>query len=337
MDAAAVVDRLGLDESVRGWLEEAAALPLPEGGVPLPGRAGAAAALAPFAPAERDAAELLEAWPDPTWPLEAWWLLERMYARVAADIAADRREWRAWPNLVAAEDVRARCAVVYALAAAVPLLDAVYDRHGIPPQVRSATLGDIGRHIGHTRAMFGRLGLETATWAALHFRAGLFELGRLQYEPATLFTAGAVTWYGPGEAAGLGPELAEGAPALRLHIPADGPLDPPSVQRSLDAARGFFRSCFAADYPVATCTSWLLDPQLADHLPPSSNILAFQRRFTLVEADAPGDADVFRFVFRMPEVDPERAPTRTTLERAAAGHVRSGGSWRVRTGWLRLA
>ncbi|MFC4561748.1 acyltransferase domain-containing protein [Nocardiopsis mangrovi] len=337
MDAAAVVDRFGLDESARVWLEEAAALPLPEGGVPLPVRARAAEALAPFAPSRRDAAELIEAWPDPAWPVELWWLLERMYARVAADLAEGRREWRSWPNLIAAEDVRVRCAVVYALAAAVPLLEAVYDRHGVPEEVRAATLRDIGRHIGHSRAMFGRLGLETVTWAALHFRAGLYELGRLQYEPATLSTAGAVRWYGSGAAAGLGPELAEGAPALRLHIPVGGPLDAPSVQRSLDAARGFFRSCFAADYPVATCTSWLLDPQLADHLPESSNILAFQRRFTLVEADAPGDADVFRFVFRMAEVDPARTPARTTLERAAAGLVRSGGSWRVRTGWLRLA
>src|SRR5690606_4525625 len=81
---------------------------------------------------------------------------------------------------------------------------------------------------------------------------------------------------------------------------------------------------------------WLLDPQLAEYLPEGSNILAFQRLFRLVERGAPGDADVFRFVLSMPEVDPRRAPRGSRLERAAADHVAAGRHWRVRTGWLRL-
>ncbi|MFD0776453.1 acyltransferase domain-containing protein, partial [Streptomonospora algeriensis] len=209
-------------------------------------------------------------------------------------------------------------------------------RSRVPASVSAATLADTGRHVAQTRAMFGCLGLETATWIALHFRCGLYELGRLQYEPDRVQAGGEARRSSPEEAAARGPELVCGAPVLRIHIPVDGPLDPGRVEESLARARSFFAECFGADYPVAACSSWLLDPQLAEYLPETANILAFQRRFTLVEGAAPGDADVFRFVLGMPEVDTDRAPQRTRLEKAAVQHLRSGRHWRVRTGWLRL-
>ncbi|MBB6171816.1 hypothetical protein HNR23_001876 [Nocardiopsis mwathae] len=336
MDVDAVVRRFDLDEDMRGWLEQAAALPLPEGACPLPPRSGAGAALAPFGLSAQDEAELVGLWPDGTWSPELLWLVERMYARLRADLAAGSGEWRHWPPLPEVADARARCTPVFAFAAAVPALRAWYDRNGVPWEVGAVTLRDVGRHVGHNRTMFGRVGLEVASWIALPFRGGLFELGRLQYEPARLVEQGAVTWYAAEEAAGAAPELAHGAPALRLHIPSGGRLDAGGIDASLARARGFFASCFGVDYPVATCTSWLLDPQLAEYLAPDSNILAFQRRFTLVERSAPGNRDVFRFVFRRPDVELEGVPLRTRLERAAVAHVRAGRRWEVRTGWLRL-
>ncbi|AQZ64596.1 unnamed protein product [[Actinomadura] parvosata subsp. kistnae] len=52
-----------------------------------------------------------------------------------------------------------------------------------------------------------------------------------------------------------------------------------------------------------TCGSWLLDDQLRAYLPAGSHILAFQRRFRL-------------------------------LERAVADHLAAGGTWYGRVGWL---
>lgn len=49
-----------------------------------------------------------------------------------------------------------------------------------------------------------------------------------------------------------------------------------------------------------------------------------------------GDRDVFRFVFDMPRVDPDAIDPATSLERAAVDLIRSGGHWRVPTGWLRM-
>ncbi len=319
---------------LRDWLAatpDGAGVPGP---APLPGRAHAHETLAPFALAPADEAELVALWPDEPWPQQLRRLVDRMYAQLVAD--QQLRRWRRWPRLVDVGDDRVRATPVFAFAAAVDLLRRQHQRIGVPDGVTAATLADVGRHVTHTRQMFGHLGLETATWIALHFRSRLFELGRLQYEPAVLAHEGPVSWYDARQAAEMGPEFAPGAPVLRLHIPAEGPLDPEAIERSLRGARAFFAERTGVDYPLASCTSWLLDPRLAHALGPNSNIAAFQRRFTLVGAASPGDADVFRFVFRMAEVRPERAPQNTRLERAVVRHLRDGGSWHVRTGWLRL-
>ncbi|MFC7327033.1 acyltransferase domain-containing protein [Marinactinospora rubrisoli] len=334
MDLDVVRERLGLPERLHPWLDRLTAVAVTDTGVPLPGPEGADAALGPFALSERDRAELTAMWPGPGWGPERWWLLERMYALVAADLGAT--DWREWPSLMDAADARVRCAPVFAFAAATPLLRAAHARDGVPAEVTAATLADVGRHVAKTRVMFGRSGLEVAAWVALHYRGGLYELGRLQYERAVLRTQGAVRWYEPEEAQRFGPELAPGRPVLRLHIPQTGPLTPEAVDASLARARGFFADRFGVDYPVATCTSWLLDPQLAGHLPETANILRFQRRFTLLDGGSDGDSDVFRFVFQRPEVAPDAVVGSSRLERAILGHLRAGGHWRVRTGWLRL-
>src|SRR5439155_1415026 len=81
------------------------------------------------------------------------------------------------------------------------------------------------------------------------------------------------------------------------------------------------RPFFARHFPetptrLGICTSWLLDPQLAEYLAPDSNVVRFGRRFTLVGDGYDGNAVVLRFVFHRitPQIDD--LPQRTTLERA---------------------
>ena len=88
----------------------------------------------------------------------------------------------------------------------------------------------------------------------------------------------------------------------------------------------------------------MLDPQLAEYLPATSRIVAFQRRFTLYdEAPEPvtdgrtaGDRSVLTFVFRQPGVTLDELPQDTTLRRAAVAHLRAGRHWAQRSGWLTL-
>ena len=88
---------------------------------------------------------------------------------------------------------------------------------------------------------------------------------------------------------------------------------------------------------MGTCGSWLMDEQLAEYLPSDSNILRFQRRFTIDSGwSVQGDDDVVRFVFGQLPDTLDELPQRTTLQRAVVQHLRDGRHWYIRQGWLAL-
>ncbi|MDT0330243.1 acyltransferase domain-containing protein [Nocardiopsis lambiniae] len=338
MDADIVADRLGLAEDERRWLIAAHELPEPVEPLVVPQGEDARRVWDEFALAEEDRAELARLWPGPGgagWSPEVWFVVEGMYRRLAADADLPVGSWVDWPALVGHGDPRVRSASLVAFAARVPAQYAAHGALGVDPAVTRATLADVGVQTARSRRMYGRSGVETASWVAAQFRGRLFWVGGLQLEPAVLGDQGGVEWYPEGEAAGLGVGMAVGDPVLRLHIPTGG-LDPVSVTDALGRARPFARAHLGIDPVVATCTSWLLDPRWGEVLGEGSNIVSFQRRFTLVGRGQPGEADVFRFVFGMSEVDVVAAPRRTRLERAAVERVEGGGGWQVRTGWLPL-
>ena len=140
-------------------------------------------------------------------------------------------------------------------------------------------------------------------WIEVVWSGRLAELGRLQFED-----------HGDG--------------VLDVHIPETGlPLDPAACDASFARAREVY-----PHHHTAQCTSWLLDPQLADVLPPASNIVRFQRRFELRNDGRDGTDDVLRFVFHTYDRNLDRLQPSTTLERALVERMREGGTWRVPTG-----
>ena len=125
-----------------------------------------------------------------------------------------------------------------------------------------------------------------------------------------------------------------------LHIPESGPLDDAAVEASLERLRTEWPGWFGSRPERAECASWLLDPQLARMLPPTSNIVRFQRRFTLVDGGSVDDDEPLYFVFRRRGVELPAGlsdlPRETSLQRAIVDHLagrwslaRSGGAgWR---------
>ena len=82
---------------------------------------------------------------------------------------------------------------------------------------------------------------------------------------------------------------------------------------------------------------FLLDPQLRTYLPPDSNIVRFQDRFTLAYVSTEkADQDVLSFVFGNDQLPLDQLPQRSTLERAVVAHLRSGGHWHLGRGWFEL-
>lgn len=223
-------------------------------------------------------------------------------------------------------DLAGKFAGALACLACVPALRRWHRGRGIPANITWDTLADLPRNAGIYARMAGAPGFSEANWLSLHLRGLLYELGRLQF---------ARTTDGLGDAAAVPFDGRE--PVLGVHIPESGPMTDAACDASFAAARDFFPRHFPRErYRYAVCGSWLLDPQLAEYLPAGSNMVRFQRRFTLMPGAFPADGVVLGYVFRRTELDLDALPQRTTLERAFVQHLRDGRHWEARSGWLEL-
>lgn len=223
------------------------------------------------------------------------------------------------------------CPLLYAYAAmgVAPRTRARNGALGIDPAITTATLWDIGHQIPLHQRLYGSPGMGKGYWITHHLASHLFRLGRLQFQRA---------W--PKHLTGLVPA---GAAVLDVHIPEDGRLSLQACDESFATARAFFARHFPADGARwFVCSSWLLDPQLAEILPEDSNIVSFQRRFQRVTVDRARSGLVFEFVFYRPDLDraehPDvsELPRRTRVERALIEHYESGGRIYPGTGVIAL-
>ncbi|BCJ35656.1 hypothetical protein Athai_31590 [Actinocatenispora thailandica] len=307
-----------------GWLAELAAATGPD--VALPDETEARRLLTLMQIPAGDHAEALAAAPDPDRDPQLWWLLQHG-RRLLAERLGDQAPLARWPELPDRLGAAGRWFYLWTFLAATPQLLAYHQRHGVDAAVSAATLADLGSKAVLRRRTRGAPGLDKQDWFTLHHRGLLYALGRLQFNVSRI----------RDEAA----DLAPGTPCLGTHIPETGPMTPADCDASFAAAPEFFAAHFGTRYRIATCTSWLLDDQLAEYLPAGSNILRFQRRFRLVDepfaASLDGDANVLEFVFRRVDPDLDALPRDTTLQRAVVDHLRAGRHWRVRTGYLHLA
>jgi hypothetical protein len=288
---------------------------------------------------EPDRPVILDALPAPGAEPELWWLLERAYHQVQADVG----QWDApigpRPGLPAEMGAQGRCFWIHAYLAAVADVRRWHAERGVPDDVSWATLADLGRHIRSYRRRTGTTGFDSQFWLTAHFRGALYELGRLQFNPYHLLSgpAGPLFWYDETEIERRGDGFRPGDPALGVHVPEVGPLTPDSVDESLAAVRPFFSAHFPEHrFRVVTCTSWLLDEQLAEYLPSTSGIVRFQSRFEMIPGVREMDEVVFRYVFGDVPRSLDDAPQDTELERAVVRHVRAGRHWNLRTGYLEV-
>ena len=288
----------------------------------LPDRAYLPAIFERLAIALEDQQEILVAWPSPE-NFEVWRSLERAYGTLVKDLGGFAP--LELPGPAVGSTPLGRYFFVYVYLAALADVRRFHRQRGIPDEISWATLADLGRNLKRDRLLLGDGGLRTSGWLTLHFRGALYQLGRLQFNRMNV------------RAAHVAGAFREGEVALGIHIPESGPLTPTATDDSFAQARAFFARYFPeTPTHLGICTSWLLDPQLADYLAPDSNIIRFQRRFRLVGEGYDGDADVLRFVFHRIAPDIDDLPQRTTLERAIVSHLRARKHWRDRTGWVQL-
>lgn len=91
--------------------------------------------------------------------------------------------------------------------------------------------------------------------------------------------------------------LDQGDTLLEIHIPRNTPFDMGSLQATYKQAKEFY----AANFPEIKvqgmmCHTWFFTPQLREMLPPTSNILKFQKQFYLYPT-AGSERFLWNFVF----------------------------------------
>lgn len=138
-------------------------------------------------------------------------------------------------------------------------------------------------------------GLLNARWLLRHIKLRLFKLGRLQFE------------------------IDQEKKILHIHIPATGPLKLDQCLESLEKADKFFNR----SYTLLDCDSWLLSPALKELLPEESNIIKFQRLFTITSTDA-NNRQAEERVFGYVSSNAAKYPKETTLQKKLKAYLLSG-------------
>ncbi|MBA2518598.1 MAG: DUF5596 domain-containing protein [Chloroflexia bacterium] len=326
-----IIETLRADDVTASWISYLDELGPPSFDVDLPEPNALPAVLRALDVPDEDFADLITMLPSAERDPDTWWLLTRATHSLVRHMGTVKGppEFPKFPTAVSGTH---RFFFVYVYLATLPYVQAYHRDRGIPAAIGRESLADLGRSMREYRLAHGAGGFNDAAWLMFHFRGLLYHLGRLQFERRRLGRriAAAVA------AAGLGGDT--GDPALGIHIPAlAGALAPEACDASFVDAAGFFARYFPDErYEIVVCDSWLLDPQLAEYLPATSNIIRFQRRFRAAVGPDPVDEWILRFVFGRADVDLDTVPQRTTLERAVASHLRAGRTWHGGLGWFVL-
>lgn len=327
------------------FVDELAALQPPrlDQAVPPPSPAVAARLLEELGVDDADARDVVSSVPtdaDSPW----WWCVERTARLIVSEMGTPHPPERARPVFEGGSELplERRCFLAHVFLAVCAHTRAWHRELGVPEDVSVASLADLGRHMAVHRRRFSATGVDGGWWVTMPLRGAVFDLGRLQFERQRLGASYSARWEPRWPRPSSGFPLHEGSSCLGVHIPEGGRLEPRLVDSAFAHATEFFPCYFPVEYPsgpplVATCTSWMLDPQLAEYLPKDAHILNFQRRFSVLADGQVSDHSIVRFVFRRELDDLDALPQRTTLERAIVEHLRGGGHWWTKTGWLELA
>lgn len=225
----------------------------------------------------------------------------------------------------------------YLFALEIDALIGWWNDHDVPDDVRAATIGALARHGETHRIKLATTGLDAGWWMLPILRGEILQVGSLKFHRVHLGvgTLAPRPWMDAEEMARRGAGFREGDESLGVHIPARIDLSPAALDVTFARAREVLGEVWpCSTRRIATCQSWMMDDRLVDALGPESRIVAFQRRFELIEPYAEDTATAMYFIFGVEGVEGERLVPSSRLQRELLDVVGSGGQWRSRTGWL---
>ena len=195
-----------------------------------------------------------------------------------------------------------------------------YLAQGISEEIFWETFSDLRFKALECQEVHQVWGTFVAFWYPIFYSCDIVKLGRLEFEN-TVFP-----WDTPFEAGGV--RIGKGDPVKSIHIPSSGePFHREARRDSYRQAYEFFREERQGGPLVCICRSWLLYPGYRPLLPENSNILSFQKEFTIVgEIEDKKFDDAWRvFGAEYQKPLPKLAET-TSLQKAFKKYFLSGGA-----------
>jgi hypothetical protein len=210
---------------------------------------------------------------------------------------------------------------------------------GVPVDVSDATIDALRRHGQTYQLRHGSNGVDAGWWMIPILRGEILQIGSLKFHRVNLVvgTLAPSPWLDEKQSERLGEGFRPGDESLGIHIPARTDLS----DEALDATFARAQHVLSTVWPcqrrrIATCQSWMMDERLVAALGESSRVVAFQRRFHLIEPYADDLDNVVYFVFGCERKRGDRLVATSRLQHAVLDVIESGGSWHNRTGWLDL-
>lgn len=199
-----------------------------------------------------------------------------------------------------------------------------YINAGYPLDIYLETIKDVSFHMKAVKLTDGVWGTYTS-WHSALYKMEIFGFGRLQFQPLK----STIAYQGNGF------NLVEGETYyLNIHIPrTETPLSESEVNESLEKGAKFFKNLYFKDSKVLFhCQSWLLFEKHYEMLKPTSNILKFMNRFTIIDKGFyPDFSQLWRLFDMYYTGNPNDFPTDSSLRREYVKMLNNGGA----TGWGR--
>lgn len=177
-----------------------------------------------------------------------------------------------------------------------------YDKLGISDKVFYDTMACFSRFVKEHKESFGMYGFDREWWTTRQLSCLLFRLETLEFEIGEF----------------------QNEPSLCIHIPSDAVITPEKCRESLEMAEEFFGKYFPQfKYAHMSCSSWLLAPSLQELLPEKSNIVKFQKLFTILNVQ-PDDKEYISWIFKNDKLPIEQLPENTSLQRNVKKYMLDG-------------
>lgn len=247
------------------------------------------------------------------------------FSSVVSDYASgiDPADWKAlWAFLSASAPAVGVSEYTLHLLLCVVLskhLRARYSARGLSHALWKNSMEDLRCKLFECRKMHGVNGTFVASWMPRFFEVTRFGLGRLEFESDKLSRDVVID----------GETYPAGTPIVKVHIPSKGKLLPADCLDAFARAVAFYKewepSLVLNGKMLFTCHSWLLDPRLAEVLPPTSNILQFAALFTLFDAtEAEKNDCMWRIYYKDMDKPHAELPRETVLQAAYADFLMAG-------------